>query len=179
MQVCPPPDGDSGSRDAAAMKQIALDIGLASPPSLANFFAGPNEAALKHLELWAGNSLIAIELEPSEAAIAMVKRQARLKQPHRRRHPGVRGHLIQQCAEAFHRAAIVGDPPPQYFGPLPNRKSLQPGHPGAHPGEPLAARKQISRPRATWIYRPTPRLQAVQTGRQTAARLAAPQPLQG
>ncbi len=39
------------------MKQIALDIGLASPPSFANFFAGPNDAALKHLELWAGNSL--------------------------------------------------------------------------------------------------------------------------
>ncbi|MES2414937.1 MAG: DnaA regulatory inactivator Hda [Pseudomonadota bacterium] len=39
------------------MKQIALDIGLASVPSLANFFAGPNEVALKHLELWAGNSL--------------------------------------------------------------------------------------------------------------------------
>ncbi len=41
----------------AGMKQIALDIGLASPPSFTNFFAGPNEAALKHLELWAGNSL--------------------------------------------------------------------------------------------------------------------------
>ena len=39
------------------MKQIALDIGLASSPSFANFFAGPNDAALKHLELWAGNSL--------------------------------------------------------------------------------------------------------------------------
>ncbi len=39
------------------MKQIALDIGLASAPSFANFFAGPNEAALKHLQLWAGNSL--------------------------------------------------------------------------------------------------------------------------
>ena len=39
------------------MKQIALDIGLASPPSFANFLAGPNEAVLKHLELWAGNSL--------------------------------------------------------------------------------------------------------------------------
>lgn len=39
------------------MKQIALDIGLASAPSFANFFAGPNEAALKHLELWAGNTL--------------------------------------------------------------------------------------------------------------------------
>ncbi len=39
------------------MKQIALDIGLASAPSFSNFFAGPNEAALKHLQLWAGNSL--------------------------------------------------------------------------------------------------------------------------
>jgi DnaA family protein len=39
------------------MKQIALDIGLASAPSFANFFAGPNEAALRHLELLAGNSL--------------------------------------------------------------------------------------------------------------------------
>jgi DnaA-homolog protein len=37
------------------MKQIALDIGIAGPPSLANFFAGPNEAALKHLQLWAGS----------------------------------------------------------------------------------------------------------------------------
>jgi DnaA family protein len=41
----------------AGMKQIALDIGLASVPSFSNFFAGPNEAALKHLELWAGNAL--------------------------------------------------------------------------------------------------------------------------
>ncbi|SFB77444.1 regulatory inactivation of DnaA Hda protein [Polaromonas sp. OV174] len=39
------------------MKQIALDIGLASDPSFANFFSGPNEAAVKHLELWAGNPL--------------------------------------------------------------------------------------------------------------------------
>jgi DnaA family protein len=37
------------------MKQIALDIGLAGPPSLANFFAGPNDAALKHLQLWVGS----------------------------------------------------------------------------------------------------------------------------
>src|SRR4051812_15871091 len=39
------------------MKQIALDIGLASVPSFANFLAGPNEAAVRHLELWAGNAL--------------------------------------------------------------------------------------------------------------------------
>lgn len=39
------------------MKQIALDVGLASSPTFANFFAGPNDAALKHLELWAGSTL--------------------------------------------------------------------------------------------------------------------------
>ncbi|MET0311857.1 MAG: DnaA regulatory inactivator Hda [Burkholderiaceae bacterium] len=37
------------------MKQIALDIGLATGPTLASFFAGPNEAAVRHLQLWAGN----------------------------------------------------------------------------------------------------------------------------
>ncbi|MFC5519661.1 DnaA regulatory inactivator Hda [Polaromonas jejuensis] len=39
------------------MKQLALDIGLASDPTFANFFSGPNEAAVRHLELWAGNPL--------------------------------------------------------------------------------------------------------------------------
>ena len=38
-----------------AMKQIALDIGLARAPTLAAFCAGPNEAALRHLQLWAGS----------------------------------------------------------------------------------------------------------------------------
>jgi DnaA family protein len=38
-----------------AMKQIALDIGLARGPTLASFCAGPNDAALKHLQLWAGS----------------------------------------------------------------------------------------------------------------------------
>ena len=37
------------------MKQIALDIGLARGPTLASFCAGPNDAALKHLQLWAGS----------------------------------------------------------------------------------------------------------------------------
>ena len=31
-----------------------LDIGLATGPTLSRFFAGPNEAALQHLRLWAG-----------------------------------------------------------------------------------------------------------------------------
>ncbi|MCC2674854.1 MAG: DnaA ATPase protein-like protein [Ramlibacter sp.] len=37
------------------MKQLPLDIGLARGPSLASFMAGPNEAAWKHLLLWAGS----------------------------------------------------------------------------------------------------------------------------
>ncbi len=43
------------------MKQIALDIGLRTGPTLQSFFAGPNEGALNHLALWgsemAGTSL--------------------------------------------------------------------------------------------------------------------------
>lgn len=37
------------------MKQLALDIGLATGPTLDNFFPGPNEAALRHLALWIGD----------------------------------------------------------------------------------------------------------------------------
>ncbi len=36
------------------MKQIALDIGLASGPTLGNFFPGPNQAVQEHLALWVG-----------------------------------------------------------------------------------------------------------------------------
>ena len=38
------------------MKQLALDIGLASTPTLDNFFAGPNQAALDHLRLWTAST---------------------------------------------------------------------------------------------------------------------------
>ena len=37
------------------MKQIALDIGLAPGPTLKNFFAGPNQATLQHVQLWVSN----------------------------------------------------------------------------------------------------------------------------
>ncbi len=37
------------------MKQLALDIGLAPGPTLADFVAGPNRAALRHLQLWVGS----------------------------------------------------------------------------------------------------------------------------
>ncbi len=34
------------------MKQLALDIGLATVPTLNSFFAGPNAATVDHLRLW-------------------------------------------------------------------------------------------------------------------------------
>ena len=39
------------------MKQIALDISLATAASFSNFFTGPNNAALSHLLLWSGSPL--------------------------------------------------------------------------------------------------------------------------
>lgn len=39
------------------MKQMALDIGLTPVPTLANFVAAGNEAALEHLRLWADNPM--------------------------------------------------------------------------------------------------------------------------
>jgi DnaA family protein len=38
------------------MKQIALDIGLPSGPTISNFCAGPNLAVLQHVRLWLGAS---------------------------------------------------------------------------------------------------------------------------
>jgi DnaA-homolog protein len=37
------------------VKQIALDIGLSTGPTVANFCAGPNTDALRHVELWIGS----------------------------------------------------------------------------------------------------------------------------
>ncbi len=37
------------------MQQLVLDIGLATGPTLDNFFAGPNDALLRHLALWVGD----------------------------------------------------------------------------------------------------------------------------
>ena len=36
------------------MQQLALDIALASDPTFANFFSGPNEAVVRQLQGWAG-----------------------------------------------------------------------------------------------------------------------------
>ena len=35
------------------MKQMVLDMGVATGPTLASFLVGPNEAALQHLQIWA------------------------------------------------------------------------------------------------------------------------------
>ena len=37
------------------MKQLTLDIGLSTGPTLDNFFAGPNLAALQHFQAWSAN----------------------------------------------------------------------------------------------------------------------------
>jgi DnaA family protein len=39
------------------MKQMALDIGLHTAPTLESFFAGPNSAALQHLRLWTSSQM--------------------------------------------------------------------------------------------------------------------------
>ncbi|MDD2882408.1 MAG: DnaA regulatory inactivator Hda [Rhodoferax sp.] len=38
------------------MQQLVLDMGLPTGPSLKNFCAGPNEAAVAHLTLWLGDA---------------------------------------------------------------------------------------------------------------------------
>jgi DnaA family protein len=43
------------ARNSHRMKQLALDIGLATGPTLEGYFAGPNEAAVSHLQLWLGS----------------------------------------------------------------------------------------------------------------------------
>lgn len=39
------------------MKQIVLDIGLATAPAFSNFFAGPNSEVASHLQVWSGSAL--------------------------------------------------------------------------------------------------------------------------
>jgi DnaA family protein len=46
------------------MKQIALDIGLATGPTLESFFAGPNEPVQQHLSLWVGENSSAATRSP-------------------------------------------------------------------------------------------------------------------
>ncbi len=46
------------------MKQIALDIGLATGPTLQSFFPGSNQAATEHLALWLGSKANASTRSP-------------------------------------------------------------------------------------------------------------------
>ena len=46
------------------MKQLALDIGLATGPTLESFFPGPNAAVHQHLGLWVGEKTSAATRSP-------------------------------------------------------------------------------------------------------------------
>ena len=46
------------------MKQIALDIGLSTGPTLQNFFPGPNQLACEHLALWLGRGQVVTNRSP-------------------------------------------------------------------------------------------------------------------
>ena len=46
------------------MKQLALDMGLASGPTLASFVTGPNAAVANHLALWVGSQSNAATRSP-------------------------------------------------------------------------------------------------------------------
>ncbi len=52
------------------MKQIALDIGLSTGPTVSNFCAGSNEAALRHMELWIGSKSTAAMGAPTRSPVA-------------------------------------------------------------------------------------------------------------
>jgi DnaA family protein len=78
------------------MKQIALDIGLSTGPTVANFCAGPNLAAVQHLDLWLGE-----------------KRNAHNRSPVPTYYWGASGsgksHLLKAAREGLReRGAVVG-----------------------------------------------------------------------
>jgi DnaA family protein len=84
------------------MRQIALDIGLATAPAFSNFFAGPNNAALSHLELWSGSPLRSpvptyLWGEPGSGKTHLLKAAA--------------GSLLQQGARVGWLDASVIEPP--------------------------------------------------------------------
>ena len=57
------------------MKQLALDIGLATGPALGNYFAGANEAALQHLRLWVGQGSQQATRAPAFVRRAEIRRR--------------------------------------------------------------------------------------------------------
>ena len=78
------------------MKQLALDIGLATGPTLSSFYAGPNEAALQHLRLWAGGGSSQNTRSPCPPTCGA-------------RAGGGKTHLLKAVCEALHeQGASVG-----------------------------------------------------------------------
>ena len=89
------------------MKQIALDIGLSSGPTLQSFCAGPNEAALRHLVLWVGEKSTASTRSPVPTYLWG---------------PGGSGktHLLKAVREALReQGAVVGWLDPDVLEPSP------------------------------------------------------------
>ncbi len=46
------------------MKQIALDIGLSTGPTIKSFFAGPNDSALSHITRWVSDASSSVTRSP-------------------------------------------------------------------------------------------------------------------
>ena len=78
------------------MKQIALDIGLDTGPTLESFFPGPNDSVQQHLRLWVGENTRAATRSPVPTYVW-----------------GMRGsgktHLLKAVREALReQGAVVG-----------------------------------------------------------------------
>ena len=89
------------------MKQLALDIGLATGATLASFLPGPNEDALRHLLLWVGEHSHAATRSPVPTYLWGTEGSGKthlLK--------GVREALREQSASVGWLDATQGEPAP-------------------------------------------------------------------
>ena len=85
------------------MKQITLDLGLANGPTLDGFFSGPNEAALRHLQIGVGGTVRSPV--PTYLWGATGSGKSHLLK-------GVHEALREQGAQAGWMDANVAEPPP-------------------------------------------------------------------
>lgn len=85
------------------MKQITLDLGLVNGPTLDGFFAGPNQAALRHLQIGVGSTVRSPV--PTYLWGAAGSGKSHLLK-------GVREALREQGAQAGWMDATVAEPPP-------------------------------------------------------------------
>lgn len=85
------------------MKQITLDLGLANGPTLDGYFAGPNQAALRHLQIGVGSTIRSPV--PTYLWGAAGSGKSHLLK-------GVHESLREQGAQGGWMDATVGEPPP-------------------------------------------------------------------